>query len=78
MLTNYQMWQLEKYGNIAGLIDILPDGTNINGVQEMRRLEEWVKMQSCELENGREEAEQFTDWMNDQAELQMEQEDREF
>ena len=75
LFTNYENWQQEKYGDVAKLVDTLPDGTNVNGTEEMKRLEEWVGLQDgeCELENGAEEAERFTDWNNEQAELQREE-----
>ena len=44
-MTNYQMWQLEKYGNIAPLIQVNGDVFE-NGVEEMERLAEWVEIQA--------------------------------
>jgi hypothetical protein len=45
-LTNYESWQMEKYGNIAPLTEVMPDGTFENGAAEMERLAEWVSLQA--------------------------------
>jgi hypothetical protein len=55
-MTNYEFWQLEKYGNIKPEIIVMPDGTCENGEDEIKRQAEWVEIQAeilrHELEQG--------------------------
>lgn len=45
-LDNYECWQLEKYGNILGRPEVMPNGEVIeNGAEEMEREAEWVERQ---------------------------------
>lgn len=44
-LSPYQLWQLEKYGNI--IQDVVPVEELIeSGVEEMNRLAEWMELHS--------------------------------
>lgn len=46
-LTNYEHFQLEKYGNIIGDITITPEGDLFeSGMEELNRLAEWTNAQS--------------------------------
>ena len=45
-LTNYEMFQLEHYGNILPELVIMPDGSCENGIDEQNRSAEWVHLQS--------------------------------
>lgn len=45
-LTNYELWQIEKYGNILRTLHTLPDGSCENNEDEIRRQAEWVERQS--------------------------------
>jgi hypothetical protein len=42
--TNYDQWQLEKYGNVLSQVEVTPDGSCENGEDELRRQQEWVSM----------------------------------
>lgn len=45
-LTNYQQYQLEKYGNILPEPLFMPSGEVIeNNLEEINRMTEWVAMQ---------------------------------
>lgn len=54
-LTNYEQWQLEKYGNVLKDYSHGEDGTLQANEDELRRLEEWVyqqeELQREEVEN---------------------------
>jgi hypothetical protein len=42
-LTNYDAWQMEKYGNVVSDIETTPEGQLINsGLDELSRMAEWV------------------------------------
>ena len=45
-LTNYELWQIEKYGNILRTLHTLPDGSCENNEDEIRRQAEWVERQA--------------------------------
>lgn len=46
-LTNYEAWQIEKYGNVVFGAESTPAGDLINsGLEELSRLAEWVFHQS--------------------------------
>jgi hypothetical protein len=46
-LTNYEAWQIEKYGNIVFAVESTPAGDLMNsGLEELNRLAEWVFHQS--------------------------------
>jgi hypothetical protein len=45
-LTNYQLFQAERYGNILPEPIINPDGYCEAGMEEMERSAEWCLMQS--------------------------------
>jgi len=45
-LTNYELWQLERYGHILRTLHTLPDGSCENNEDEIRRQEEWVEQQA--------------------------------
>lgn len=45
--TNYENWQLEKYGNVIGSIETTPDGDLFeSGIDELNRLAEWMNEQA--------------------------------
>jgi len=45
--TNYENWQLEKYGNVIGAIESTPDGELYeSGIEELNRLAEWMNEQA--------------------------------
>ena len=45
--TNYENWQLEKYGNVIGTIESTPDGELYeSGIEELNRLAEWMNEQA--------------------------------
>ena len=45
--TNYENWQLEKYGNVIGSIETTPDGDLFeSGIEELNRLAEWMNEQA--------------------------------
>lgn len=42
-LTNYDAWQMEKYGNVVSDIETTPEGQLINSsLDELSRMAEWV------------------------------------
>mgnify|MGYP003523862183 FL=1 len=45
-LTNYEQWQLTRYGNILRTLHTLPDGSCENNEDEIRRQAEWVERQA--------------------------------
>lgn len=50
-LTNYQQWQLEKYGNIIPDINVTPEGDLYeSGLEELDRLAEWINAQAEQQE----------------------------
>ena len=47
VFTNYENWQLEKYGNVIGTIESTPDGELFeSGIEELNRLAEWMSEQA--------------------------------
>ncbi len=44
-LTNYEAWQLEKYGNVEPLLTNVQGELELNE-DELRRLEEWMELQA--------------------------------
>lgn len=44
-MTNYEQWQLEKYGDILPEPGIQPDGHTEASQQELERMAEWVNLQ---------------------------------
>ena len=47
VFTNYENWQLEKYGNVIGTIESTPDGELFeSGIEELNRLAEWMNEQA--------------------------------
>jgi len=45
--TNYENWQIEKYGNVIGSIETTPDGDLFeSGIDELNRLAEWMNEQA--------------------------------
>lgn len=46
-LSNYDFWQLEKYGNIVQPVEnILPGEEFESGIEELDRLAEWIDLQA--------------------------------
>ena len=45
-LTNYEQFQLERYGDILPSIEVMPDGACENGIDDLRRFETWYELQS--------------------------------
>ena len=45
-LTNYELYQLERWGNILRTLHTLPDGSCENNEDEIRRQAEWVERQA--------------------------------
>jgi len=46
-LTNYQSWQMEKYGNVVSEAESTSAAELMNsGLEELNRLAEWVSHQS--------------------------------
>lgn len=46
-LTNYEAWQIEKYGDVVPGIESTPDGELLNsGIEELHRLAEWISLHS--------------------------------
>jgi hypothetical protein len=46
-MSNYDCWQLEKYGSILQEPVVLPDGELFEtGIEELNRLAEWIEMQA--------------------------------
>lgn len=42
-LTNYDAWQMEKYGNVVSDVETTPEGQLINSsLDELSRMAEWV------------------------------------
>ena len=47
VFTNYENWQLEKYGNVIGQIETTPDGELFeSGIEELNWLAEWMNEQA--------------------------------
>ncbi len=45
--TNYEQWQLEKYGNVVAPVECTPDGELFeSGIEEINRLAEWTNEQA--------------------------------
>ncbi len=41
--TNYDQWQVERYGNVIGSVETTPDGELIDsGIEEIERLAEYM------------------------------------
>lgn len=45
-LTNYEQFQLERYGNILPPVTIYPKGVTDNNEQEIERESRWVEQQA--------------------------------
>lgn len=46
-LTNYEQWQLEKYGNILPTPEATSDGELYeSGIEELNRLADWMDYQT--------------------------------
>lgn len=45
-LTNFQEWQLSRYGNVLDMPEINPDGELESGKEDLDRLAEWIHQQS--------------------------------
>lgn len=43
-LTGFERFQLEKYGNILGKSEVMPNGECEQGEEERRRYKTWVEL----------------------------------
>lgn len=72
-LTNYEEWQLAKYGNIELGGVLFKDGTCSAAHDQLIRLCEWRHINTeQEFENGTDASIAFEGWMADEAERQRE------
>jgi hypothetical protein len=45
-MSNYDQFQLEKYGDVLPSAESMPDGSFEGGIDELNRLAEWIESQS--------------------------------
>lgn len=46
-LSNYDFWQLSRFGNIIPSIEATPDGELFEtGIEELRRMSDWIEQQT--------------------------------
>lgn len=50
-LTGFELFQLERYGNILGTTEVMPDGECEAGEEERQRFENWCELQAERQEN---------------------------
>lgn len=51
--TNYDLWQLERYGNILPTLEVTPDGDLFeSGIEELNRMAAYIEQHAAlELSN---------------------------
>lgn len=52
-MSNYELWQLDAYGNVLPPVEVTPSGECENGEEEKQRFQEWCQLQAdIELEKS--------------------------
>lgn len=52
-MSNYELWQLDAYGNVLSPVEVMPAGECENKEEELQRFSEWSQLQAdIELEKA--------------------------
>lgn len=45
-MSNYELWQIDKYGDILPPVEVTPKGECENREEELQRFQEWMELQN--------------------------------
>lgn len=45
-MSNYELFQLDRYGDVLPPVEVMPSGECENGEEERQRFQEWSQLQN--------------------------------